>query len=167
MKTRIRYKERQKIKSLLMLSIIVILIVVAILAYRTIKADLQASELTLPVAFQSEIQEADTSGEWNLILVDRMQYYAAGETVEVTVKRSGANGYEEKVIEVELGRKTDLPGYQDNANSDSTDPNQDQEQDTESDNQNDYGDQEWYDFGGRSQMPYSGGLGDLFRYFGF
>ncbi len=100
-------------------------------------------------------------------LLDRMQYYAAGETVEVTVKRSGANGYEEKVIEVELGRKTDLPGYQDNANSDSTDPNQDQEQDTESDNQNDYGDQEWYDFGGRSQMPYSGGLGDLFRYFGF
>lgn len=101
-------------------------------------------------------------------LLDRMQYYAAGETVEVTVKRSGADGYEEKVIEVELGKKTDLPGYQDTAGSDSTDPNQ--EQDTESDNQNDYGAQDWYDFGGRSQMPYSGGnggLGDLFRYFGF
>ena len=104
-------------------------------------------------------------------LLDRMQYYAAGETVEVTVKRSGADGYEEKVIEVELGRKADLPGYQDTADNDSTDPNQ--EPDTEDDSsgsQDDDGYQDWYDFGGRSQMPYSGGnggLGDLFRYFGF
>ena len=89
MTTRIRYKERQKIKSLLKLSIIVILIVVAILAYRTIKADLQASELTLPVAFQSEIQEADTSGEWNLILVNREHKILKNYQVELTQLSNG------------------------------------------------------------------------------
>lgn len=45
-------------------------------------------------------------------LLDRMQYYSAGETVEVTVKRAGENGYEEKVVEVTLGKKSDLKGYE-------------------------------------------------------
>ena len=103
-------------------------------------------------------------------LLDRMQYYAAGETVAVTVKRSGADGYEEKVIEVELGKKSDLPGYQNSTQDDSD--TQDSEEETEgSDNSQDgEGYQDWYDFGGRGQIPFSDGngdLGDLFRYFGF
>lgn len=103
-------------------------------------------------------------------LLDRMQYYAAGETVAVTVKRSGSDGYEEKVIEVELGKKSDLPGYQNSAQDDSD--TQDSEEETEgSDNSQDgEGYQDWYDFGGRGQIPFSDGngdLGDLFRYFGF
>ena len=105
-------------------------------------------------------------------LLDRMQYYAAGETVAVTVKRSGADGYEEKIIDVELGKKSDLPGYQ----KEKQDKSSDSEKKSENGNSNqgeipEYEDfQDWYDFGGRSQMPYSdgnGGLEDLFRYFGF
>ena len=45
-------------------------------------------------------------------LLDRMQYYSAGETIEVTVKRAGENGYEEKTFEVTLGKKSDLKGYE-------------------------------------------------------
>lgn len=41
-------------------------------------------------------------------LLRRMQYYEAGETVKVTVMRAGENGYEEREIEVVLGRKSDL-----------------------------------------------------------
>ena len=39
-------------------------------------------------------------------LKDLMQYYAAGTTVEVTVKQGSANGYVEKKVTVTLGRKT-------------------------------------------------------------
>ena len=103
-------------------------------------------------------------------LLDRMQYYAAGETVEVTVKRSGANGYEEKVIEVELGKKADLPGYQKDQQENDSTPDEEQEPESGDTNPDYEDDQNWYDFGGRSQIPFSdgnGGLGDLFRYFGF
>ena len=103
-------------------------------------------------------------------LLDRMQYYEAGETVQVTVKRAGNNGYEEKVIEVELGKKRDLPGYQ-NPDSDEEDtqemPQEEESGDLYEENQED---PNWYDFGGGSQEPFSdrnGGLGDIFRYFGF
>lgn len=45
-------------------------------------------------------------------LLDRMQYYKAGETVTVTVKRAGSEGYEEKEIDVKLMKKSDLPDYE-------------------------------------------------------
>lgn len=38
-------------------------------------------------------------------LLDRMTYYAAGESVDVTVQRMGSDGYEEKVITVTLEEK--------------------------------------------------------------
>lgn len=38
-------------------------------------------------------------------LLEKMQYYAAGETVEVTVQRMGDGGYTEKVLEVTLDEK--------------------------------------------------------------
>lgn len=50
-------------------------------------------------------------------LLNRMQYYAAGETVAVTVKRASEDGYQEKVIEVTLQAKTDL----EDENSDTSD----------------------------------------------
>ena len=40
-------------------------------------------------------------------LLEKMQYYAAGETVEVTVQRMGDGGYTEKVLEVTLDEKPD------------------------------------------------------------
>lgn len=39
-------------------------------------------------------------------LKDLMQYYAAGTVVDVTVQQGSANGYVEKTVSVELGRKT-------------------------------------------------------------
>ena len=99
-----------------------------------------------------------------------MQYYAAGETVAVTVKRSGSDGYEEKVIEVELGKKSDLPGYQNSTQDDSDTQDSEEETEGSENSQDGEGYQDWYDFGGRSQIPFSDGngdLGDLFRYFGF
>ena len=108
-----------------------------------------------------------------------MQYYEAGETVLVTVKRNGDNGYEEKVIEVTLGRKADLTDsgkstqedsdFEDNEESEESGGNDGYPDEGDQYNQDLYG-ENWYDFGGRSQIPYSdeyGGLGDLFRYFGF
>lgn len=86
-------------------------------------------------------------------LLNRMQYYEAGETVEVTVLRTGSDGYEEKVIEVVLGRKADLPDY-----------NEDEEDDEyEEDDQYDGGNEDW------QMNPYGGGSGleEFFRYFGF
>lgn len=113
-------------------------------------------------------------------LLDRMQYYEAGETVLVTVKRNSDNGYEEKVIEVTLGSKADLTDSGKSAQEDSDFEDNEEESDESGGNDSypDEGDQynqdpygeNWYDFGGRSQIPYSdeyGGLGDLFRYFGF
>ena len=40
-------------------------------------------------------------------LLEKIQYYAAGETVEVTVQRMGDGGYTEKVLEVTLDEKPD------------------------------------------------------------
>lgn len=38
-------------------------------------------------------------------LLDRIQYYEAGESVDVTIKRSGDNGYQEQVVTVTLQAK--------------------------------------------------------------
>ena len=51
--------------------------------WRTIKIDVQVEELTLPKILQSEKSFADTSGEWNLILVDRNHYIPDNYQVEL------------------------------------------------------------------------------------
>lgn len=45
-------------------------------------------------------------------LLEKMSYYAAGETVEVTVQRAGESGYEEHVLEVTLDEKPDTEAYE-------------------------------------------------------
>lgn len=96
-------------------------------------------------------------------LLNKMQYYAAGETVDVTVKRAGSEGYEEKVITVTLGKKSDLPDY-----NDSSDDDTDQEDDMQDDgSQNDDsgnggGRQRQYDDG-----RYNYGLEEFFNFFGY
>lgn len=97
-------------------------------------------------------------------LLERMKYYEAGETVDVTVKRSGAGGYEEKVISVVLGRKADLEEYE---SQDSQSNNQKSEDDDEDDSYR-YDEKE---DDGKSYSPYYNGRDydpfDLFEYFGF
>lgn len=48
-------------------------------------------------------------------LLRKMKYYAAGETVEVTVQRMGEDGYTEKVLEITLDKK---PVTEENPNTD-------------------------------------------------
>lgn len=57
--------------------------------WRTIKIDVQVGELTLPKILQSEKSFADTSGEWNLILVNRNHYIPNNYQVELTELSNG------------------------------------------------------------------------------
>ena len=57
--------------------------------WRTIKIDVQVGELTLPKILQSEKSFADTSGEWNLIFVDRKHYIPNNYQVELTELSNG------------------------------------------------------------------------------
>ncbi len=86
-------------------------------------------------------------------LLNKIQYYEAGETVDVTVKRAGNDGYEEKVISVTLGKKSELPDYSDEEDEDDS---QSQESEGDDSKQYPYGD-------GR----YDYGLEDIFGYFGY
>lgn len=89
-------------------------------------------------------------------LLERMQYYEAGETVSVTIKRAGSDGYEEKVIDVTLGKKSDLSDYQT-----SQQDQDDQEEDDSQEEQDDDVRQYPYDNGGGY------GLEDFFGAFGY
>ena len=91
-------------------------------------------------------------------LLNRMQYYEAGEIVQVTIKRTGSEGYEEKVIEVILGRKADLPGYEEEVPEEQQDDAQ-EEQDGGEEDYNYYNRRPYYD---SSDM-----MEEFFRYFGF
>ena len=81
-------------------------------------------------------------------LLDRMQYYEAGETIEVTVKRTGEDGYQEVVLEVTLGKKSDLPDYEEEEETEETE------------------DVEYYE---ERMYPYDRGYGleDFFGFFGY
>ena len=57
--------------------------------WRTIKINVQVGELILPKILQSEKSFADTSGEWNLILVDRNHYIPDNYQVELTELSNG------------------------------------------------------------------------------
>ena len=68
-----RYSNRRR-KNILRVFILLMTIIITVVMWRTIKIDVQVGELTLPKILQSEKSFADTSGEWNLILVDRKHY---------------------------------------------------------------------------------------------
>ncbi len=85
-------------------------------------------------------------------LLNRMQYYEAGETVTVTVQRFEDNGYQEKQFEVKLGKKSDLQATtNDSSNSGS-------------DSQDDSSDDDLYYYNYNDDGY---GIQDFFRGFGF
>ncbi|EET60645.1 trypsin [Marvinbryantia formatexigens DSM 14469] len=86
-------------------------------------------------------------------LLNRMQYYEAGETVTVTLQRFEDNGYQEKQIEVKLGKKSDLQTStsSDNSKSDNSGSDDSQEDDSY-----------YYDSNDGNY-----GMQDFFRGFGF
>ena len=76
------YKKQRKFRRIIAL----ILILIGIMTYRTIKTDLQAGELKLPSIVH---QKADTSLEWNLILVNYNHYIPDDYQVELTDLSNG------------------------------------------------------------------------------
>lgn len=62
-------------------------------------------------------------------LFDRIQYYEAGESVDVTIKRSGDNGYQEQVVTVTLQAKDTTDSSSDSSSQDeeSTEEYQDEQ----------------------------------------
>lgn len=86
-------------------------------------------------------------------LLNRMQYYEAGEKVLVTVQRFEDNGYQEKQIEVTLGKKSDLEKTSGSSQSDDSRLDDDGSDDTMDD----------YYYGNDNRY----GIEDFFRGFGF
>lgn len=97
-------------------------------------------------------------------LLNRMQYYEAGETVRVTVMRAGEDGYTDRVIEVVLGRKADLANdeAERSGGQDKNRYNEDQEDSTEEEE-----DDGWYGDGERYDKDDAYDFYDFFREFGF
>ena len=83
-----RYSNRRR-KNILRVFILLMAIIITVVMWRTIKIDVQVGELTLPKILQSEKSFADTSGEWNLILVDRNHYIPNNYQVELTELSNG------------------------------------------------------------------------------
>lgn len=83
-----RYSNRRR-KNILRVFILLMTIIITVVMWRTIKIDVQVGELTLPKISQSEKSFADTSGEWNLILVDRNHYIPDNYQVELTELSNG------------------------------------------------------------------------------
>lgn len=83
-----RYSNRRR-KNILRVFILLMTIIITVVMWRTIKIDVQVGELTLPKILQSEKSFADTSGEWNLILVDRNHYIPDNYQVELTELSNG------------------------------------------------------------------------------
>ena len=83
-----RYSNRKR-KNILRVFIFLMTIIITVVMWRTIKIDVQVEELTLPKILQSEKSFADTSGEWNLILVDRNHYIPDNYQVELTELSNG------------------------------------------------------------------------------
>ena len=83
-----RYSNRKR-KNILRVFIFLMTIIIIVVMWRTIKIDVQVGELTLPKILQSEKSFADTSGEWNLILVDRNHYIPNNYQVELTELSNG------------------------------------------------------------------------------
>lgn len=83
-----RYSNRRR-KNILRVFILLMTIIITVVMWRTIKIDVQVGELTLPKILQSEKSFADTSGEWNLILVDRNHYIPNNYQVELTELSNG------------------------------------------------------------------------------
>ena len=83
-----RYSNRRR-KNIFRVFILLITIIITVVMWRTIKIDVQVGELTLPKILQSEKSFADTSGEWNLILVNRNHYIPNNYQVELTELSNG------------------------------------------------------------------------------
>ena len=83
-----RYSNRRR-KNILRVFILLMTIIITVVMWRIIKIDVQVGELTLPKILQSEKSFADTSGEWNLILVDRNHYIPNNYQVELTELSNG------------------------------------------------------------------------------
>ncbi len=91
-------------------------------------------------------------------LRDRLNYYRAGEVVEVTVSRTDDGEYKERTIEVTLDSRKASESNQSNENQSGSEEEPRPEGDSEENNHEEYGRREY-------QIPNFGDYGDLFDYF--
>lgn len=89
MKQKSLQKRRRKGKSLMRKIILIIVLLLGIVVYRTVKVDLQAENISFFSEVHLKKQYADTSGEWNLILVNREHYIPKNYQVKLTKLSNG------------------------------------------------------------------------------
>ena len=77
MKKQERHKKKQSCKAVVRILVTLLILISGLLVYRSIRG----GDRTLLMVFHSEKQVADTSGAWNLILVDRDHYIPANYQV--------------------------------------------------------------------------------------
>lgn len=70
MKKQARHKKKQSYKAVARVLVTLLILFTGLIAYYSIRG----GDRTLLMVFHSEKQVADTSGAWNLILVDRDHY---------------------------------------------------------------------------------------------
>ena len=79
MKKQARHKKKQSYKAVARVLVTLLILITGLIAYYSIRG----GDRTLLMVFHSEKQVADTSGAWNLILVDRDHYIPANYQVEM------------------------------------------------------------------------------------
>ena len=89
MKNNVRCRKEYKVKIILKIIAVLICVGIGMIVSRTIKADLKSGTLSLPTLWQAGTQEADTSGVWNLMLVNRDHYIPKNYQVELTNLSNG------------------------------------------------------------------------------
>ena len=85
MKKQARHKKKQSYKAVARVLVTLLILITGLIAYYSIRG----GDRTLLMVFHSEKQVADTSGAWNLILVDRDHYIPANYQVELTELSNG------------------------------------------------------------------------------
>lgn len=89
MKSKAQRRKYHKLDTLLRIIIILIIVMVGIIVYRTYESDLKAGTSGVSVFVNKNKQEADTSGDWNLILVNRSHYIPDNYSVNLTELSNG------------------------------------------------------------------------------
>lgn len=101
-------------------------------------------------------------------LLERMSYYEAGETIDITVQRMGADGYEEKTLTVTLEEKpSDDADRKKDSQTDDSDNDEDSEDDSSDSRsfQNEFFDNWFGDFDDSYEEPDNSYGGDALGYF--
>lgn len=91
MKKQARHKKKQSYKAVARVLVTLLILITGLIAYYSIRG----GDRTLLMVFHSEKQVADTSGAWNLILVDRDHYIPANYRGTDRIIQWGKGGFKD------------------------------------------------------------------------